>query len=136
MRSRRNHDTVEIFGFSALARKLPDRCNGSGTHLSSKRRMRGVGHGRIKQTSLKGTPTIGSRRGDGAVRPRDRDMENVMSMTLSRQIFPAASKPLQISPVIGIAAVAVLLLVILSFVLPPVSANADAAQIASLLVGP
>lgn len=63
-------------------------------------------------------------------------MENVMSMTLSRQISPIAPKSPQILPVIGIAAAAVMLLVFLSLALPPAPTNADAAQLAAMLVGP
>jgi type VI protein secretion system component VasF len=61
---------------------------------------------------------------------------NAMSMTLSHHLAQMTQKTAQSSPVLWIAAAAMLVLVTLGYTLPPVSFNADDAQMRATLVGP
>ena len=59
-----------------------------------------------------------------------------MSITLTHHLAQATQKTAQSSPVLWIAAVAMLAFIILGCALPPASFNADEAQMKSMLVGP
>ena len=59
-----------------------------------------------------------------------------MSMTLTHHFAQATQKFVEPSPVLWIAAAAMLIFVVLGCTVPPVSFNSDDAQIKSMLVGP
>jgi hypothetical protein len=59
-----------------------------------------------------------------------------MTMTLTHHFAQATQKTVQSSPVLWIAAAAMLAFVVLGCALPPASFNADEAQMKSMLVGP
>jgi hypothetical protein len=63
-------------------------------------------------------------------------MENAMSITLTRHLTEATQKAVNTSPVLWIAAAAMLVFVILGCTLPSASFSADDAQIKATLVGP
>jgi hypothetical protein len=59
-----------------------------------------------------------------------------MSITLTHHLAQATQKNIQPSPIIWIAAVAMLIFVVLGCTVSPASFNADEAQMKSMLVGP
>jgi hypothetical protein len=59
-----------------------------------------------------------------------------MSITLTHPLAKATQKTIQPSPVLWIAAAAMLSIVVPGFALPAASLNADEAQMKSMLVGP
>jgi hypothetical protein len=59
-----------------------------------------------------------------------------MSMTLTHHLAQAAQKTAQSSPVLWVAAAAMLAFIVLGCALPPASFNTDEAQMKSMLVGP
>ncbi len=59
-----------------------------------------------------------------------------MSITLTHDLAPAPQKAVQPSPVLWIAAAAVLIFVVLGCTVSPASFNNDDAQMKAMLVGP
>ena len=59
-----------------------------------------------------------------------------MSITLTHHLAQATQKNIQPSPIIWIAAVAMLIFVVLGCTVPLASFNSDDAQIKAMLVGP
>jgi hypothetical protein len=59
-----------------------------------------------------------------------------MSITLTHHLAQATQKAIQPSPMLWIAAAAMLIFVVLGWTAPPASFNADEAQMKSMLVGP
>jgi hypothetical protein len=63
-------------------------------------------------------------------------MENAMSITVTHDLAPATLKSVQSSPVLWIAAAAMLIFVVIGCTVSPASFNADDAQTRAVLVGP
>jgi hypothetical protein len=59
-----------------------------------------------------------------------------MSITLTHHLAQVTQKAVRPSPMLWIAAAAMLIFVVLGFTVPPASFNNDDAQIKSMLVGP
>ncbi len=59
-----------------------------------------------------------------------------MSITLTHHLARATQKTAQSSPVLWIAAAAMLIFVVLGCTVSPASFNADEAQMKSMLIGP